>query len=207
MTTQGYEPLPAIGQGAYLLMQFDAAGLPGAARKSPALSDVLTDADITGGDLSEVQWVPIGQITRQIDIQLATTEHDVSGPDDDWSLFAPGRNHVSMMSFPVLFNPDLATQSFRNDSGIDIKASLIYAWRNRLIRVWRIFTQSPRSRGSASFDFVAFIKLLLIMIPDNGLMTMNVQLRVTGPVRFSNDRSSNARVIQDWQDHNLITGV
>ena len=192
MAENGYDALAALGQGAYLLLKLKNAGLT-----QPRQNINLPTAE----------WIPIGQITGDLNITFETTEHDITGADEHWARFVPGHNRISTLSIPIWFNPDLAVQSWRGDLGLDTQASLFYAYNHREIRTWRIFTQQEEYRGRAAGEFDAFIRQMPVNIPDGNLMRLTLNLRVTGPFLFKQDLSSDQRIIQDYEaPRNLTRG-
>lgn len=190
----GYTAIAAPGYGAYILMKLPRAGL--------IQSDGPNNRDQVV-NLPTAEWVPIGQLTGEPDIDRSRAKHDVSGADDEWRRYALGRKDC-VVTFQMYYNPELATQSLDKDSALAQKCSLDYAFENDEVRTFRVLTKRPTYRGYGSHDFQAFIERYRITMPIDRAMMAYIQLQVTGPV--THERVSELHLVPGLDGKDLTVG-
>ena len=177
MTTTGYPAEASTGYGTHLLMR-------------------LTNPGLVKGDvnLPTAMWVPVAQITDILEIDMENRLHDVTTARDTWTRHVPGQKHVPSVTFPVLFNPDLAAHSMAFQSEVTRKASIYYAfWRNQR-RFFRVYTKPAGYDQRTGFEFYAYVQKIRNLFPHSDMNKAVIMLQVDGPVNPVN-ASNNEKII------------
>ena len=129
------------------------------------------------------RWIPIGQITDRIRLGMGNRLENITPPWAQWEEHAPGQKFSRGMTFPLLYNPDLATQSMRDiDATLSARASLFYAFWHNQRRRFRLWTKPRGSKRASTFDFYAYVEMLDLDHPEGAPSIIMVTLRPTGPI-------------------------